>query len=86
MGCDIHLYVERKLPTENENGYAQWEHVPGCRWHEDVEYIRQLKKDAELDNRKVDENYWKSSELGETTTCSAFWRTFVIRAMRLSRC
>jgi hypothetical protein len=40
MGCDIHLYVEKraKKGTDEYDDPDIWEHVPGCKWYESAEH------------------------------------------------
>lgn len=39
MGCDIHLFVERRI---GKTKYDEdiWEHVPSCPWYESAEHMR----------------------------------------------
>ncbi len=56
MGCDIHLYVERNTGAKSRYGAVTWEHVPGCSWAEDPEYIEECQQRAK--ERGQEETYF----------------------------
>lgn len=71
MGCDIHLYVEKrtKTGTDEYDDPDIWEHVPGCRWHESRAYRERVNAGCVQRGR---EPAYSEEELAKGSTLPCF--------------
>jgi hypothetical protein len=63
MGCDIHLFVEKRTGTKTKHDEDIWEHVPGCPWYESAEHCAEMAARFAERGEAVPEDYAKPSPL-----------------------
>ncbi len=63
MGCDIHLYVERKTEKQNEDGEDIWEHIPSARYYESREHQAEVNAGYEKRGEKPPYDLSKANDL-----------------------